>query len=216
MEELDFLKKNWKKNENSFEQVSEIAIYRMIHKKSSSIVKWILIISILEFIFWNAISLFFVNEDYIKRKYSKNIVEYIIEINTICNIINYVVILIFIYFFYKNYRAISSDTSTSQLMKNIIKTRKTVHYYVWFNILFLIFGTLIILYVQFMYDSRLVIIKDKILNSSSNLPMIKSLLFLTIILLIGVGIIWLFYRLLYGILLRKLYRNYNELKKIDL
>ncbi len=216
MEELDFLKKNWKKNENSFEQVSEIAIYRMIHKKSSSIVKWILIISILEFIFWNAISLFFVNEDYIKRKYSKNIVEYIIEINTICNIINYVVILIFIYFFYKNYKAISSDTSTSQLMKNIIKTRKTVHYYVWFNILFLIFGTLIILYVQFMYDSRLVIIKDKILNSSSNLPMIKSLLFLTIILLIGVGIIWLFYRLLYGILLRKLYRNYNELKKIDL
>ena len=67
-----------------------------------------------------------------------------------------------------------------------------------------------------MYDSRLVIIKDKILNSSSNLPMIKSLLFLTVILLIGVGIIWLFYRLLYGILLRKLYRNYNELKKIDL
>ena len=32
MEELDLLKKDWKKNENSFEQVSETSIYKMIHK----------------------------------------------------------------------------------------------------------------------------------------------------------------------------------------
>ena len=48
MKELDLLKKDWQKSDNSFEQVSEIEIYKMIHKKSSSIVKWILIISILE------------------------------------------------------------------------------------------------------------------------------------------------------------------------
>jgi hypothetical protein len=47
MKELDLLK-DWK-NKDSFEQISEIEIYRMIHKKSSSIVKWILIISILRF-----------------------------------------------------------------------------------------------------------------------------------------------------------------------
>ena len=32
MEELDLLKKAWKENENSFQQVSENQIYRMIHK----------------------------------------------------------------------------------------------------------------------------------------------------------------------------------------
>jgi hypothetical protein len=48
MKELDLLK-DWQKNKDSFEQVSEIEIYRMIHKKSSSIVKWILIISIWRF-----------------------------------------------------------------------------------------------------------------------------------------------------------------------
>ena len=37
MEELDLLKKDWKRNENSFEQVSEVDIYKMLHKKSSSI-----------------------------------------------------------------------------------------------------------------------------------------------------------------------------------
>ncbi|MFT5964898.1 MAG: hypothetical protein ACI9L6_001650, partial [Flavobacterium sp.] len=35
MKELDLLKKDWKKNENSFEQISETEIYQMIHKKSS-------------------------------------------------------------------------------------------------------------------------------------------------------------------------------------
>ena len=40
MKELDLLKKDWQKSDNSFEQVSEIEIYKMIHKKSSSIVKW--------------------------------------------------------------------------------------------------------------------------------------------------------------------------------
>ena len=51
MEELDLLKKDWKKNENSFEQVSEVDIYKMLHKKSSSIVKWIFYISLLELLF---------------------------------------------------------------------------------------------------------------------------------------------------------------------
>jgi len=35
MEELDLLKKDWKKNENSFKQVSENEIYKMIHRNSS-------------------------------------------------------------------------------------------------------------------------------------------------------------------------------------
>ena len=63
MKELDLLKKDWKKDTNSFEQVSESAIYEMIHKHSSSLVKWILIISILEFIILNGISLFINDEN---------------------------------------------------------------------------------------------------------------------------------------------------------
>ena len=34
MKELDLLKKDWQKSNNSFEQVSEIEIYKMIHKKN--------------------------------------------------------------------------------------------------------------------------------------------------------------------------------------
>ena len=46
MDELDKLKNHWQKSEAAFTQVSEKEIYGMLHKKSSSVVKWILILSI--------------------------------------------------------------------------------------------------------------------------------------------------------------------------
>ncbi|QYS86140.1 hypothetical protein JJC03_14325 [Flavobacterium oreochromis] len=49
MEELDLLKKNWN-NTNNFPKMSEENIYAMIHKNSSSAVKWIFIISVIEFL----------------------------------------------------------------------------------------------------------------------------------------------------------------------
>ena len=47
MDDLDLLKKDWQKP-NAFEQISEQDIYGMLHKKSSSIVKWILLSSLIE------------------------------------------------------------------------------------------------------------------------------------------------------------------------
>ena len=67
MKELDLLKKDWQKNEASFEQVTEKDIYRMIHKRSSSIVKWILILSILELILWSVLSIGVNIDDYFKK-----------------------------------------------------------------------------------------------------------------------------------------------------
>ena len=56
MDELELLKKDWKKQDNSYPKLSYDEIYKMILKKSSSIVKWIFIISLLEFVFWFVIS----------------------------------------------------------------------------------------------------------------------------------------------------------------
>ena len=67
MKELDLLKKDWQKNEASFEQVTEKDIYKMIHKKSSSTVKWILILSILELVLWSLLSIGVNIDDYLKK-----------------------------------------------------------------------------------------------------------------------------------------------------
>ena len=56
MDELELLKKDWQKDDNNYPKKSYNEIYKMILKKSSSIVKWILIISILEVLLWTGIS----------------------------------------------------------------------------------------------------------------------------------------------------------------
>lgn len=206
MEELDLLKKDWKKNENSYQQISEVDIYKMLHKKSSSIVKLILIISILEVGLWATISLFLNTDEYLKSMNG----EFMIEYSKYLNLFNYVVIAVFIFMFYKNYRAISTITSTKQLMKDILKTRKTVKYYVWYNLGMMVISMIIGFILAFSLNPKIHEI------TSNNKVFIFTILFCGVALVLFVGLFWLFYRLLYGSLLRKLFRNYNELKKIDL
>jgi hypothetical protein len=209
MKELDLLKKDWQKN-NAFEQVSEVDIYKMLHTKSSSIVKWIFIISILEILLWTSISVFFNTDDYLKNIKHEEL-NLFFEALTI---LNYVVILVFIYLFYKNYVSISTTVSTKQLMKDILKTRKTVQCYVWYNLGMVALSLMIGFFMAFNYNPEVVVLMDKIGDNTK--VIVITIGIFALIIAAFLGIFWLFYRLLYGILLRKLYANYSELKKIDL
>ncbi len=206
MEELDLLKKDWKKNENSYQQISEVDIYNMLHKKSSSIVKWILVISILEVLLWTTISLCFNTDEYYKKMHT----EYLIDYFKYFTIFNYVVIAIFIYFFYINYKNISTTTSTKQLMKDILKTRKTVKYYVWYNLAMIVVSSIIGFVLAFTMNPQI----SQITNNNKAFAI--TVCVMVVFIAIFVGLFWLFYRLIYGTLLRRLFKNYNELKKIDL
>ena len=201
MKELDLLKKDWQKNEGSFEQLSEKDIYAMIHKKSSSIVKWILIVSILEFFILNGIGLLLPDD-------STNLSE---KENLYLNVLtffSYGITIYFVFLFFKNYKAISIISSTKELAESILKTRKTVKYYIGYNIIYMI--TMIISFVIYTIFTD---VKAK--NNFSN-HAIFTILLITFISIILAIIIWMFYQLLYGFLLKKLKRNYEELRKIDL
>ncbi len=206
MEELDLLKKDWKKKENAFQQVSEVDIYKMLHKKSSSIVKLILIISVLELLLWSTIGICFNTDEYYRKMHS----EYLIDYFRYLTIFNYIVIAVFIYYFYVNYRNISTTTSTKQLMKDILRTRKTVTYYVWYNLGMIVVSAIIAGIMAFSFD-------PKAIELSHNTKLMAITVGVMVLFLgLFVGLFWLFYRLIYGSLLRKLFKNYNELKKIDL
>lgn len=212
MEELDLLKKYWKKSENTFEQVSEIEIYKMLHKKSSSIVKWILIISVLEVLLWTSISLCFNTDDYFKKIHGEDLIFYF----EIFNYFNYAIILTFIYLFYKNYIKISTTVSIKQLMKDILTTRKTVNLYVWYNLSMITLSVFVGYAIAFFYNPQVLLLKEKMAHEKNNYTLVIIFLFLLVATIILVGLFWLFYKLLYGILLKKLHTNYKELKKIDL
>ena len=204
MDELELLKKDWKKREGSFHQISEKEIYGMLHKGSSSIVKWILIISILEFLILRILDLsIFLDNDYSKRMKENHIYDF----EKIVTIFNFVILLVFIYFFYQNLKTINSSSSVKKLMQDIINTRKIVKYYVWYNLVLVGFTSAIVIYCQFMYDKNI----NQLYDKYEMFFILGGFFFVLIILFL----FWLFYKLLYGILLRRLQKNYNELKKID-
>ena len=212
MEELDLLKKHWKKNENSFNQVSEQQIYKMIHKSSSSTVKLIFIISILEFILWTVLSLF-MKDGEVMKQFNDYHVEHIMNPFIV---LGYIGLGYFFFQFYANYRNISTTDNVKKLINNILRTRKKVHQYVWFNIIYAIISSILVLCIQFNHDARLIkMIEASEKNNNTVLIYLIYIGFSLLFIAIFIVLMWLFYRLIYGFLLKRLYKNYEELKKID-
>lgn len=212
MGELDLLKKDWKKND-AFKQLSEAELYKMTHQNSSSIVKWLLVISVIEFSFWLLLTVFLSDE-----KYQVKLHRYAIEdLMYVLNAINYVILVVFIFCFYKNYRSISTTDSTRKLMKTILRTRKTVQYYIWYNLGIVALNIILSILLLFYHNIQM---QSMLENATEHGH--KALFYVicsgvsVLFILIVIGVFWLFYKLLYGILLKKLHTNYSELKKIDL
>ena len=207
------MKKAWKKEESSFGEVSEKEIYGMLHQKSSSIVKWILIVSILEFVFWNVINFLFSDDQYQAQLKAYGIEDTMFVVN----FVNYFILIGFIYMFYKNYKSISTLDSTHQLMTNILSTRRTVQNYIWYN-LFIITLTIVISIVMLFYHNTAMIslMEKEIAEGHQSMFICICAAISLVFIALMIGLFWLFYRLLYGILLKKLYANYKELKKIEL
>ncbi|MFY7742597.1 MAG: hypothetical protein ACOVQR_08120 [Flavobacterium sp.] len=210
-EELDLLKKAWKKDPHVYEQVTENQIYKMIHKRSSSIVKWILLISIAELIFWAGISFFTVDDTYLETLE----MYHIDTLFKVLSVINYIIIFIFIYMFYKNFKTISTTDTVKKLMRSIIKTRKTVQYYIWYNLAMFAILFIIVVISQINYDPNINSVLENAKDSNPQAFWIVIGLTYFVLFAVTLGLFWLFYRLIYGFLMKRLLKNYEELKKID-
>lgn len=209
MDELDLLKKDWKKNENSFAQVSDSEINAMTHKSSSSIVKWILLVSILEFLIWATLS-YCTNSDIYNDMEHQGISTFF----RVYDYVNYAIIFTFIVLFYRNYQKISVSDSTRDLMDSILKTHRTVKYYIWYNLTMIGMAIALGFVVGLLYNPEMVLLKEKIAHSKQLMAGIILLVVASIAFFIT--IFWLIYRLAYGTLLRKLHHNYVELKQNQL
>ena len=100
-------------------------------------------------------------------------------------------------------------------MSSIIKTRKTVQYYIWYNLTMFAIIFIIVVISQITYDPNLnsVIENTKEMNPQTFWVIIGLIYFA--LFAVTFGLFWLFYRMIYGFLMRKLYKNYEELKKMD-
>lgn len=216
MDELELLKKDWQRKEENLPKLTYNEIYRMLRKESSSIVKWMFYISVIELVFWillSALPFFWKNIQKTFDETYGNGNENLFVGTTVFSIL---IVLIFIYYLFKSYKAISTVDSVKNLMESILLTRRIVHYYVAYNLMMAIIITLHTLYGLFTHDEKTIELLDTVKDNGSvmHLWLVSGL-----IVLVGigvmVGIIWLFYRLVYGILLQKLNKNYKELKRLE-
>ncbi len=212
MDELELLKKDWQKREADLPKLSYEQIYPMIKKKSSSLVKWIFYISIIEFVFWAGINIIFNGPETMQELKAMHIYKVVMGIN----IINYAIILYFIYKFYINYKKISFTDSSRNLMKTILKVKRTVTQYVWFNLIIFTISAIIYAYGVLLYTPEGLELVETAAQDG-NTTAFWGMIIITSIAITGLVlfIIWLFYKLLYGILLKKLRKNYNELKRLE-
>lgn len=201
MDLLDNYKKAWDNQPEDANKVSSLEIYKMAQSKSSSIVKWIFIIGILEFVVLNSLY-FFIDIDEARKEYEKLGIENFVIYSQIAA---YIILFYFLAKFHQNYKRISAQESTKTLMKKILKTRKTVRNYVLFNLGYMVLVMMVVTIAS-------INMNFEELNTKQLLLIIFSTLIATLLIL---GLLWLFYQLLYGILLRKLNRNYKELAKLD-
>ncbi|AUX17426.1 hypothetical protein [Flavobacterium columnare] len=213
MEELDLLKKNWN-NTNNFPKMTEENIYAMLHKNSSSAVKWIFIISVIEFLLGIILSFSFsLNKNSKEDIFLEKIHFPEVYLNIITSL-SYIIILYFIYNFYISYKKIEVLNSTKQLMKNIFIVRKIVTRYILFNLsLFAVIHS---------YKNGYGVyigITDEFKNSETQISeftiLLLSILISILLTALMIGVFLLIYNFLYGRLLRKLKRNYHELEKIS-
>ena len=201
MDLLDNYKKAWDNQPEEIKKISALEIYKMTQEKSSSIVKWIFVIGILEFAFMILSTFIFDVSNDEKIMMAMGIYEFV----QISQYLTIPVLFYFLFLFYKNYKNISSIDNTKKLMTKIKKTRRTVRNYVIFNLLYIVYIAAIMTFGMVRTPQ----------GSFQNIPEWLIVLIMILVTVIMLLLFWGFYQLLYGILLNKLNRNYTELAKLD-
>jgi hypothetical protein len=206
MEELDLLKKDWKKQEENQPKLTYDDIDKMAHKKSSSLVKWIFYVSLFELGFGVAIVIlvFFVQPDLLDDSTMP------VWLNWFCYASS-AVVFYFIYKFFMNYKKISSTNSIKDLMQNIISTRKTVKHYVIYSL------SAIAVMICVAVPLGFIEVKGGMEKFSAEANITEYLLLAVLTIFIACIIVAIFYGiyyLLYGLLTKKLKHNYKQLKRL--
>lgn len=216
--DLDNLKKSWQEQDVQPKYDSQ-EILKMLNRKSRNYVKYIWWISLLEFIIILGFSAYYflVGEDeknfsHILERLGVEKTEQVAEnlelVYRVVKILSIAIISVFVYKFYKSYKKISIESNLKKFITQIIKFKKTVNLFVLTNIFFLVVvtGVFILLIANAISQQNVEVSGNTI--AGFFVGVLVALLF-------SVALIWLYYRLVYGIIVGKLTKNLNQLKKIE-
>lgn len=220
MPEFDFddLKKSWQEQEvkSPYESTD---ILKMLNKGSRNYVKYILWISIIEFAFLLAMNFFYLlqNEEQssfvaivekIGLKSTDQMTKNFENMYLAMKFISILVTAAFVVIFYNNYKKIRIEENLKKLIHQIIKFKKTVNAFILTNItLLVIFSSILMIYIYYQISHQDLTI--------SNEAFLGFIIGSVIGLLFAFFMIWLYYKIVYGIIMRRLAKNLEQLKEIE-
>lgn len=216
--DLDSLKKTWQEQPVQ-DKYNDNEILKMLNRNSRNYMKYIFWISVAEFAFFTLFGLYYL----IQREEENSFVKLLEKLgihktaeiehnlNTIYFIIKLISLVVTGYFvikFYKNYKKIKVEENLKNFIITIIDFKKTVNEFIVTNIMLFV-GLIFTLTLLVFYTVRYQNIE---LDSSTITGFVSAIFFSTFICTI---LIWLYYRVIYGIIMSKLNKNLKQLKEIE-
>lgn len=216
--DLDQYKKTWQ--EQPVEQkYSNAEIVKMLNKKSTNYIKYIVWISVLEFALILTLSIYYLFNNDSSQDYYKileklgitNNAEVVMNFEHIyfaMKIFVLIITAIFVGCFLFNYLKIRVESNLKKFILQIIRFKKTVNLFIFTNIMLLVLYFAVLAYFVF----------STLETQKVDLPRetgIGLLVGLIVTTLFCVALIWLYYRLVYGIIMKRLGTHLKQLKEIE-
>ncbi len=214
---IDDFKKSWQEQKPEVYQSSEIEA--MLNKKSRNYVKYILWISVAEFLFFAAVNIFTVfgtkNDssfmDLLQKlgvNVTNNIEEDFQHLYLLLKIFSLAITAFFVILFYKNYKQIDIENNLKKFILQIIRFKKTVNLFIITNIAVLVVFTAVLTN----FTMNVLRFQNVYLNNSTLAGFTIGIL---VSLSIGILLILLYYRIVYGIIMRRLDKKLKQLQQIE-
>jgi len=131
------------------------------------------------------------------------------EFSILTALTGYVLLVYFMWRFFKNYKNISVANSITSHLSAILNTRRAVNQYFYFNVVILIIFTVVVLLSALQLDQNMIDLKEE------NNSLLIMIFIIGLVIAIILGIFGLLYYFVYGRFLRPLKNNEKELLKIE-
>ena len=215
---LDQYKKVWQEQPVEH-KYSNDEILTMLNKKSRNYVKYILWISIAEFVLFLSLTIYYIftndeSSTYLKVfenlgiKNNPEVLQNFSSLNFAIKAITLVVTAVFVAKFLMDYLKIKVESNLKKFILQIINFKKIVNLFILTNILLLIIFTAALTFFV-CYTLKMQNIE---LPRDTAYGLITGLIITT---LLCIALIWLYYRVVYGIMMRRLGLQLKQLKEIE-
>lgn len=216
--DLDSFKKTWQEQPVK-PKYDNNEILKMLNNKSRNYMKYIFWISVVEFLLFSVLGVFYLIQNNESDSFlsilekmgvhrDSQLITKLDNIYLIVKILSLVVTGFFVFKFYQNYRKIRVEEDLKLFIIRIITFKRTVNAFILTNI-----GLLLILISALIgFTFYILNVQNIEINSSTFTGFIVGIIVSTILCVI---LIWVYYRLVYGIIMSRLDKNLNQLKEIE-